>query len=96
MNRILLVGYNPPQLSGENKIEAAHYRTWQFLQSLLDEGHEICLAADLLAENEFPLSIHEEWSGELQYRPIPFGRQSWVKQLQLVHDDYTGTPKFMP
>lgn len=32
------------------KIEAAHYRTWQFLEPLLDDGHEILLCAGARGE----------------------------------------------
>jgi glycosyltransferase involved in cell wall biosynthesis len=88
MTRILLVGYNPPQLFEGNKIEAAHYRTWQFVQSLLDDGHEICLAADLLSENDHPLTIPDDWSSQMQHRAIPFGRQGWLKKLQHIHDEF--------
>jgi glycosyltransferase involved in cell wall biosynthesis len=88
MKRILLVGYNPPQLSGENKIEAAHYRTWQFLQPLLDDGHQICLSADQLTGNDNLASIPQEWSGQLQYKPVPYGHQGWRVQLQHIHDEY--------
>ena len=41
MSKVLLIGYNPPQLIQGVKIEAAHYRTWQFLEPLIDDGHEI-------------------------------------------------------
>ena len=45
MSKVLVIGYNPPQIVPKVKIEAAHYRTWQFLQPLLDDGHEVCLCA---------------------------------------------------
>jgi hypothetical protein len=32
MSRSLLLGYNPPPYQARTKLEAANYRTWQFLQ----------------------------------------------------------------
>ena len=88
MTRILLVGFNPPQFFENIRIEAAHYRTWQFLQPLLDDGPELCLCADQLFGNSGPVSIPDEWSDHLLYQPIPFGRRGWKNQLQRVHDNY--------
>lgn len=38
MSRILLSSYAPPPLIGNAKIEAAHCRTWQLLEPLLNDG----------------------------------------------------------
>jgi hypothetical protein len=43
MSKILLLGYLPPQLYAPIKIEAANYRTAQFLIPLLEDGHQVCL-----------------------------------------------------
>jgi glycosyltransferase involved in cell wall biosynthesis len=83
MSKILLVGYNPPQFLPNCKVEAAHYRSWQFLQSLLDDGHTVCLCADVLP---VPPAIPEAWRPQLLYQPIPYGRFGWTKALQKVHD----------
>jgi glycosyltransferase involved in cell wall biosynthesis len=88
MSNILIIGCPPPILIGTLKIEAAHYRTWQFLQPLLDDGHQICLSADQSAGNDNRASIPHEWSGLLQYKPVPYGRQGWRNQLQRTHDEF--------
>ena len=88
MTKILLIGFNPPQLIRDIKIEAAHYRTWQFLQGLLDDGHEIYLCAGARGEPIQRVSLPPEWAGQVQYRAIPFGRQGWAAQLQAVHDAF--------
>ena len=90
MAKILLIGYNPPQLLGDGKIEAAHYRTWQFLQPLLDDGHSVCLCAGARGE-PMPLptvALPEEWRDQVTYHPIPFGQRGWQGQLQAAHDAF--------
>lgn len=88
MTRVLLLGYHPPQLMGEAKIEAAHYRTWQFLQPLLDDGHQLCLCAG--AEGEAPptFAMPAAWQERLTYRYIPFGQKGWIATLQQAHDTF--------
>ena len=88
MPRILLIGYNPPHLEGHSKIEAANYRTWQFLQPLLDDGHTICLCADGLSTGDAQPSLPEDWSESLLYRAIPFRRWGWARELQRAHDTF--------
>lgn len=86
MTNVILIGANPPQLTENAKIEAAHYRTWQFLQSLLDDRHTVCLCADDLGNGQ--PEIPPEWTSQLSYRAIPFGRLGWVRKLQKVHDAF--------
>jgi glycosyltransferase involved in cell wall biosynthesis len=88
MSKILLIGYNPPQLEKHSKIEAAHYRTWQFLEPLLDDGHEICLCANDLNLN-YTEAIPKNWAKQLVYHALPFRRQfGWPRQLQKIHDTF--------
>jgi len=90
LSKVLLIGFNPPQLLKDTKIEAAHYRTWQFLQPLIDDGHEICLCAG--ARGEPALSnaqdMPAEWRGQVRYHPMPFGRVGWQPLLQAAHDSF--------
>ena len=73
MSKVLLIGFNPPQLLKDTKIEAAHYRTWQFLQPLIDDGHEVCLCAGARGEPALAGSqpMRAEWSGHVRYHPMP-------------------------
>ena len=88
MSKILLIGYNPPWLEGNTKVEAAHYRTWQFLEPLLDDGHDLCLCANDVDGQE-PEPIPEKWANQLQYHKLPFRRQlGWIGQLQKIHDSF--------
>ncbi|MEZ4672695.1 MAG: glycosyltransferase family 4 protein [Caldilineaceae bacterium] len=88
MANVLLIGYNPPQLVKNIKIEAAHYRTWQFLEPLLDDGHTICLCAGARNEAGDPSAVPTAWQDHLQYNAIPFGQRGWVQKLQKVHDTF--------
>lgn len=85
MSKILLIGYNPPAIAGKIKIEAAHYRTWQFLEPLLDEGHNVCLCAD---GSGVDVRLPKAWSEKLVYQTVPFGRRGWVGKLQKAHDTF--------
>jgi glycosyltransferase involved in cell wall biosynthesis len=88
MAKVLLIGYNPPQLVQNIKIEAAHYRTWQFLEPLLADGHTVCLCAGARNELHTPVTVPDAWQPQLRHHPIPFGERGWVKQLQEVHDNF--------
>lgn len=88
MARVLLIGYNPPQIVPTVKIEAAHYRTWQFLQPLLDDGHAVCLCAGTREEVAPVDNVPAEWRGRLEYVPIALGASGWSKQLQAAHDRF--------
>lgn len=88
MSKILLIGYNPPQLEKNSKVEAAHYRTWQFLEPLLADGHKICLCANDFSGNDVE-PIPTEWAKQLTYHLLPLRRKfGWAKQLQKIHDQF--------
>ncbi len=88
MSKILLLGYDPPPLKGNAKIEAAHYRTWQFLQPLLADGHIVCLCTRREEREALRPSIPEEWSGGLVYHSLAFDQVGWTRQLQRIHDAF--------
>jgi glycosyltransferase involved in cell wall biosynthesis len=84
MSRILLVGYPPPPYQRNSKVEAAHYRTWQFVQPLLDDGHTICLCVPHTSER--PESV--DMPANLVWQPIPFEHLGWPRDLQVAHDRF--------
>jgi glycosyltransferase involved in cell wall biosynthesis len=90
MSRVLLIGYNPPQLERDAKIEAAHYRTWQFLEPLLNDGHKVCLCSYGSDASKAQSLIPQSWaSKQLEYHPIAFRHQvGWIRRLQQVHDAF--------
>lgn len=76
-------------MAGHSKVAAAQYRTWQFLEPLLDDGHVICLCAGNLGGDDFQPRVPPQWAGQLEYHPIPFLRKpGWVRRLQHVHDGF--------
>ena len=88
MTKVLLIGYNTPQIVPNIKIEAAHYRTWQFLEPLLDDGHDICLCAGARGETARQEDLPAIWRDRLRYHPIEFGVGDWINRLQAAHDAF--------
>ncbi len=91
MSRVLLIGNTPPQFDATARAEAAHYRTWQFLQPLLDDGHVVSLCAEDTKPSpngHGPRQIPDPWRGRLSYHPIAFNRAGWISQLQRIHDTF--------
>ena len=72
-------------MAGHRKIEAAHYRTWQFLEPLLDDGHEVHLCAD---DGDGIRVPDERRYRRVAFHPISFRRRlGWARTLQRVHDE---------
>jgi len=87
MSKILLMGHKPPQLMGQAKIEASHYRTWQFLEPLLADGHQICLCAN--GTNSSHTALPKNWGKQLTCHVLPLNRQmGWIRQAQKIHDSF--------
>jgi glycosyltransferase involved in cell wall biosynthesis len=88
MSKVLLVGYNPPPLEADTKVEAAHYRTWQFLEALVADGHRICFCANSVQSDSPRPVLPGPWK-DVRYRPLPLQRiLGWEKELQHVHDEF--------
>lgn len=91
MSRVLLIGNRPPPFDPAARVEAAHYRAWQFLQPLLDDGHTVCLCADdppSAANGDAAPQIPAIWRGRLSYHPVAFNRAGWMGRLQRIHDAF--------
>ncbi|RPI29611.1 MAG: glycosyltransferase [Acidobacteria bacterium] len=90
MSRVQLISCHPPQLLPNQKIEAAHFRVWQFLEPLLRAGHEVLLCAGGGQETATPLPTVDSAFGKarVQYRHIPFGKRGWISSLQRAHDHF--------
>lgn len=87
MSRILMLGYRPPILEPSAPVEAAHYRTWQFLEPLLDDGHHVTLCVDD-ARPDAPVPVlSERWRERLRLIPLDFHKRGWPARLQNIHDD---------
>ncbi len=90
MARVLVIGPHPPQALAGAKVEAAHYRTWQFVEPLLEDGHEVLLCAGEkgLPEERLALASVEVGSKTLPLRGVSFGRRGWRRELQAAHDEF--------
>ena len=87
MAKIFLLGYDPPHFRQKVKAEAANYRTWQFLEPLITDGHHVCLCVDQ-QEPGNNASIPMEWVPKITYHQINFHRPGWGNALQQIHDDF--------
>jgi glycosyltransferase involved in cell wall biosynthesis len=85
MSKILMIGDVPPPMGSSEKIEASHYRTWQFVQPLIDDQHTIQLVA---RPSTGAVSIPSEWKDFLFYHPVDSRNLGWRKQLQNIHDQF--------
>jgi glycosyltransferase involved in cell wall biosynthesis len=87
MPRLLMLGNTPPPYLGDHRIEAAHYRTWQFLDPVVDAGTDVCLCVPSLEHSTgtaFPL----ESGHGLRIVPVPFHKPFWMRRLQEIHDAF--------
>lgn len=87
MSKVLLIGHIPPQLIQGTKIEAAHYRTGQFVEPLLDDQHTVCLCAPP-PQKDREVTVPAEWQGKFTYRPVPYNHLGWVGKLQQIADQF--------
>lgn len=88
MSKILIIAYPPPPLAGKSKIEAAHYRSWQFLLPILEVGNQVHLCTPQLDVGCVDGFVPDEWQGKLDWSIVPFHKLNWIKQLQRIHDAY--------
>ncbi len=88
MARIQIISCHPASLMGGRRIEAAHYRAEQFLEPLLQDGHQILLCAGARDEEPSNSPIIGKQNGSLEYEYIPYGRRGWVGSLQKSHDRF--------
>ena len=87
MSRVLLIGHIPPQLIQGAKIEAANYRTGQFVEPLLEDQHTVCLCAPPPPKDK-AVTVPAGWQRQFTYHPVPFNRLGWTNQLQKIADQF--------
>jgi glycosyltransferase involved in cell wall biosynthesis len=71
---------------GNVKIEAAHYRTWQFVEPLVTDGHDILLCAGTRDE---AIDRVPDKTG-YRFVPVRFGAKdsNWTREMQKAHDSF--------
>jgi glycosyltransferase involved in cell wall biosynthesis len=89
MSRVLVVGNALPTFYPDVHVEAAHYRTWQFVESLVHDGHEILLVGEANGSRDAVVAptIPSTWNN-LTYRALDFTRYGWRRRLQALHDRF--------
>lgn len=78
------MGFPPPPYQPNSKVEAAHYRTWQYIQPLLEEGHTIGLCAPRGSERPAPGMLPKN----LHWYEVPYDVAGWPRVLQAAHDEF--------
>jgi glycosyltransferase involved in cell wall biosynthesis len=87
MSKILVIAHPPPPLTDQSKIEAAHYRAWQFIHPILEQGHQVHLCtppANVASTSN--AALPEAWREALTWSIIPFHTLTWINKLQRIHD----------
>jgi glycosyltransferase involved in cell wall biosynthesis len=91
MKKIFVIGHTPPPYNGDQKVEAANYRTWQFLAPVLDAGYDVCLCVPGSNFQESSVNIdnkHFQKRNGLNILRVPFDKGFWIKNFQKIHDSY--------
>ena len=84
MSRILVMGYELPRMA-EKAVEARSYRTWQFVQPLLEDGHEVCLLVSY-ADHQF--SVAHDLGPSLHYHRVCFYKPDWLARVNALCEDF--------
>lgn len=87
MSRILVVGWELPQFAPEMRMEAANFRTAQFIQALSGDGHELCLAAGRIGQ-DFPGERSPTQKHGILYVPLRFSNPRWIRRLHSLYRDF--------
>ena len=84
MSRILVMGYELPGLA-QGTIEARSYRTWQFVQPLLENGHDICFIASTPSDQ---MNVAHHLGSALVYHRMNLRRRGWPSRLNSIAGDF--------
>ena len=84
MSRILIIGYELPSMA-EGAIEARSYRTWQFVEPLLADAHQICLVVSSQT-NQFDLT--HRLGSDLSYHRVNLKMRGWLNHIKKLHDQF--------
>jgi glycosyltransferase involved in cell wall biosynthesis len=86
LKKILIIAYPPPPLTDRSKIEAAHYRAWQFILPIIEEGHKVHLCTPQINVGSSNDSLPEVWRENLTISILPIHKLNWINKLQQIHD----------
>jgi len=84
MSRIMILGYELPVLA-KGAVEARSYRTWQFVQAALADGHEICV---LVSHENDESEVEHSLGSRLNYHRINMRRRRWIGRANQIHERF--------
>lgn len=84
MRRILVLGHELPGMA-EGTIEARSYRTWQFVEPLLENGHQICLLASH-SKNQW--NAAHDLHTSLTCHRLNFQERNWLSQANRIAGEF--------
>jgi glycosyltransferase involved in cell wall biosynthesis len=84
MSRILVLGYELPTLA-EGAVEARSYRTWQFVEPLLADDHQVCL---VINGQSGRFDATHPLGPLLSYHQVAMQRPGWPSRLNRLHDQF--------
>lgn len=78
------MGYELPALAS-GSVEARSYRTWQFVEALLENQHEVCL---VVSHKQDESNVSHSLSSRLTYHRLNMRQRGWLSRLQHIHDGF--------
>jgi hypothetical protein len=74
MSRVFVMGYELPTVS-QKALEARSCRTWQFVESILEAGHEVCL---IVSHTKDQSNVPQNISTSLKYTASIYRKEAGV------------------
>ena len=69
----------------EGAVEARNYRTWQFVEPLLADGHQVCL---VVSHRTNQVVLAHPWSPGLSYHRLNLREWGWTDRVRRLLDDF--------
>ncbi len=84
MSNILVLGYELPSLAS-SAIEARSYRTWQFVEPLLSDGHRVCLISSHTDDQH---DVPHGHGAALTVCRLNLRRRGWLTQANRIQQAF--------
>lgn len=78
------MGYELPSMA-EGTIEARSYRTWQFVQPLLENGHDVCFIGSASRDQS---DISHSLASSLAYHRVNLQQAKWLARVKAIRNEY--------
>lgn len=84
MSRIMVMGYELPSMA-QGAQEARSYRTWQFVEPLLEEGHQVCL---VVSHSKDQFDLQHPLGKALSYHRLNMQAIGWRKHFLKLKENF--------